>query len=346
MSKLAATNGPMIQIAINGVEIRGLLHASIVSTSCFSSDSFSLTLAMGIFPLSNVAFWASLPPSYVEISAVGERGPIAQSLISGMIDSIAVDPVRATVAIEGRDLSSSMIDGYRQQDFVNQTASEVVSTLASYHGLIPVVTATSVNVGRYYGDGYTRLSLGQFSRLRSDWDLVVQLARENSFDAFVEGNSLYFQPPVVAGLLPLRVPLQDVKTIRFERALSVASKATARVQSWNSQNMASYSTDGTNDDNNAVPVPSTINDQPFLFSASNLTSQQVADSAERFTAELNRLGIVLHLEMPWDLTLSPRTEIYLDQTNSIFDSNYQIDHVERHFNTISGSSQTIRAVML
>jgi hypothetical protein len=340
-----ATEGMEFQIALDGSPIQGLLHASIVTSNCFSSDSYALTFAMGPLPLGDIAFWSSLSSAYVEIGVTTPYDPTLQSLISGMIDTIHVDPIQGTVAIEGRDLSSSMIDAYRQQDFVNQTASEVASTIALHHGLTPVVTATSSSVGRYYGDGYTRLSLGQFSRLRSDWDLMVQLARENSFDVFVCGSELFFQPAISSSNAPVYIALRDVKTIRFERTLTIASSTTARVQSWNSQNMASYDSNGASGGAGATQTPSTSGDQPFLFSASNFTSQQVTDSAGRYAAELSRLGIVLHIEMPWDLTLSPRAQILIDETNSLFDATYKVDNIERHYSTTSGSSQIIRAVI-
>ena len=335
-----------LQVMLNGSPILGLLHASIVATNCFSSDSFALTFAIGLPPLCDIAFWSSVSSAYIEIWVVGSDGPMPQSLISGMVDAIVVDPIRATVAIEGRDLSSSMIDSYRQQDFVNQTASEVVSTIASSHGLTPAVTPTSSNVGRYYGDGYTRLSLGQFSRLRSDWDLVVQLARENGFDVYVQGSTLFFQPSTPFDDIPVQIAIRDVKTIRLERTLTLHSAAVARVQSWNSQNMASYASNSSQVAAAETATSAATNDQPFLFSASNFTSQQVASSADRYAAELNHFDTALHIEMPWDLALSPRTIILIDETNSLFDTTYRIDHVERYYSTTSGSTQIIRAVII
>jgi hypothetical protein len=340
------------QIALNGSPIQGLLHATIATSNCFSSDSFALTFAIGPVPLGDIVFWSTLSTAYVEIDVITADEPTAQRLMSGMIDTIHVDPIQGTVAIEGRDLSSSMIDAYRQQDFVNQTASDVAMAVASYHGLTPVVTATSGNVGRYYGDGYTRLSLGQFSRIRSDWDLMVELARENSFDVFVQGSSLFFQPSTSSSTAPIHIAFRDVKAIRFERTLTIPSSAQARVQSWNSQNMASYDDKSPGAGGNATQSPSaaggtsTGSVQPFLFSGSNFTSQQVTDSAARYATELGRLGTLLHIEMPWNLTLSPRTEILIDDTNSIFDNTYKIDNIERHYSTTSGSSQVIRAVLM
>jgi hypothetical protein len=335
-----------LQAIVNGSPVQGLLQASIVTSNCFSSDSYALTFATGPLPLGDIGFWSSLSSAYVEISVIAASQPTSPNLISGMIDSIHFDPIAGIVAIEGRDLSSSLIDSYRQQDFVNQTASEVTSTIASYHSLTPIVTATSSNVGRYYGDGYTRLSLGQFSRLRSDWDLVVQLARENGFDVFVQDRALYFQPSTDSGSIPFHIALRDVKTIRFEQTLTIGSNATARVQSWNSQNMTSYASNAASDDSDAAQAGDIANKQPFLFSASNFTSQQVTDSAGRYAAEIGRLGTMLRIEMPWNLLLSPRTTILIDETDSIFDTIYKIDHIERHYSTTSGSSQIIRAAVL
>ena len=76
----------------------------------------------------------------------------------------------------------------------------------------------------------------------------------------------------------------------------------------------------------------------FLFSGANYTSQQVTDSAKRYTAELGRLEHLLNLDMPWDLALS-RATILLHDTNSLFDTTYLIDSIERHYSPTSGSKQ-------
>ena len=345
---MSASSAPKLelQVTLDGVPIEGLLHASIVTSNCFSSDSFALTFAMGSSPLCDIAFWSYLQSSYIEVVSTSNLVAQPQSLISGMIDTLLVDPIMQTVAVEGRDLSSKLIDSYRQQDFVNQTASEVVSSIAFFHGLLPIVTPTAGEVGRYYGDGYTRLSLGQFSRVRSDWDLVVELARENSFDVFVQGTSLFFQPSTVWNGLPMHIALRDVKTMRFDQTLPVASSAAARVQSWNSQDMTSYAINSGSYGSDAIWSSDALNSQPFLFSAANFTSQQVENSAERFAAELSRLATVVHIEMPWDLRLSPRSLLSIDETNSLFDAIYKIDSIDRHYSSSSGSNQIIRGVLM
>ena len=344
------SRGASLQVLVNGVRTDRLLHASIVNSNCFSSDHYAVTLAVNMATSDEISFWSSLSTGFVEIDLV-DNSSTSQPLISGLIDSMAIDPIRSTVAIEGRDLSSILIDSYRQQDFVNQTASEVVSAVAQQHGLTPVVTPTLGSVGRYYGDGFTRLSLGLYSRLRSDWDLVVQLARENSFDVFVQANNLVFQPSESGNDVPVYIPREGVTAMRFEKSLAIPPNATASVQSWNSRDKTSYSSDSSSSlpdptqlDGTNVQSASPQSLQPFLFSAANFTSEQVVNCASRFAAELNRLGVTAILEMPWDLSLSPRTTIFLGDTGSALDGAYKIDSIERHFSTTSGSNQVIRAV--
>jgi hypothetical protein len=108
--------------------------------------------------------------------------------------------------------------------------------------------------------------------------------------------------------------------------------------------MASYASNVGNQPTTTPSSGPTAASQPFLFSGSNFTAQQVDASATRYAAEIERLSLTLNAEMPWDLTLSPRTLILVDESNSAFDTAYEIDHVERHYSTQLGSSQIIRAV--
>ena len=136
--------------------------------------------------------------------------------------------------------------------------------------------------------------------------------------------------------------LQDVQSARVQRNLSINGATAARVQSWNSQNMAAYDSVSSGGGPIGNQGSSTVN-LPFLFSGANYTSQQVTDSANRYTAELGRLSTVLNLDMPWDLSLSPRATILLNDTHSLFDTTYLIDSIERHYSPTSGSKQLVRA---
>ncbi|HQT79640.1 MAG TPA: hypothetical protein PLD10_21570, partial [Rhodopila sp.] len=307
MITVAGGTAPLA-VLVNGVPMAGLLQAAICSTNCYEADCFSLTFALGPPPLTDAGFWASISVAEVEIVATVAPAPITQTLLIGLIDTIRVNPIQATITIEGRDLSARLIDAYRQQDFANQTAAEIVSAVAQQHGLMPMVSTTGGMTGRYYGDGYTRLSLGQFSRLRSDWDVVVQLARENMCDVFVSGRSLYFQPVSLSGFIPIPLSITSVTTMHIERSLSLGVTPALRVQSWNSQDMAAYVNGGLAP---AGSMPGGDTAPAFLFTAANLTSAQVDGAASRINAELMRLGSILECDMPLDLTFSPRGIVFL-----------------------------------
>jgi phage protein D len=234
------------------------------------------------------------------------------------------------------------VDSYLQQDFVNQTASEVVTTIASQYDLICQVTPTQGAVGRYFGDGYTRLSLGDFSRIRSNWDLIVELARESNFDVFVNGTTLFYQP--VVNILDSAIELTpgDVSLLRVTRKVSSSSNSEVRVQSWNAQQQSSYTSSGVLDETGVAMGGSTS--QSYLFSSPNLTSSQADAYAQRYAREVGRLQTVLHIEMPSRPTFSPRTLIQLVGCGASIDGLYHVDSVERHFSAVFGTSQTIRAV--
>ena len=190
---------------------------------------------------------------------------------------------------------------------------------------------------------------------------AIQNYRWDNFLAFSQTGISWFNSPVRtismflwkancsifslrAYLLALRFPCRCrmYKAPEFERNLSINATTAAKVQSWNSQNMAAYDSGSSGGGPIGNQGSSTAN-LPFLFSGANYTSQQVTDLAKRYTAELGRLSTVLNLDMPWDLSLSPRATILLNDTNSLFDTTYLIDSIERHYSPTSGSKQLVRA---
>jgi hypothetical protein len=338
-------NGHMrmgLQASVNNVLASGLLQASITTSNYFSADSFSLTFALGHGLLANLEPWPTSPPPDVTVADLGP--PIAANLITGRADSLIIDPILRTITIEGRDLSASLVDSYSQRNFVNQTASEIVETIASDHGLSAQATATSGNVGRYFGDGFTKLSLGQSSRARSDWDLIAQLARERNYDAFVQGSALVFQPAADASQMSVQISPGDVSAMRLERSFAIDPTTTVKVQSWNSQRVALYSS--ANSDQSVTPSPGSAiaNPQGYLFSQSNLTPSQADVAMQQYSNEVGRLQTVLHIEMPWNLAISARSLILLQNTGTSFDGLYQVDCIERRYSSATGSEQTVTAV--
>ena len=309
----------------NGTRIDNILTASITSNNCFSADTFSVIVAFGTPGSKDLIFWSSLTSAYIEIFTADMKSTI----ITGMADSIILDWFQGTVKIEGRDLSSLLIDSSPQQDFVNQTAAEIVAAIASKHGLSPLVSTTQGNAGRFFGSDFTRLSLTRFSRIRSEWDLVVQLARECQFDVYVTGTSLYFQPTNSSGNTPLVVMPRDLASLKVNQTLWINSNPTVNVISWNSQDMKSY---GSN-------IASTATVSPYVFGGTNLTALQVTDDTSRYAQELLRLKVNLTAETARFNTITPRTAVYLDGFASTLDGPYQINNISQTYSSAKGFKQ-------
>lgn len=337
---------PCVTVTVNGIQAEGLLQAHILSTNTFSADTFSLTFATGKPPLLSTSDWTSIDQAYLEVNTASLAGMPGTLLISGFVDTMNVDPMAGSVSVEGRDLSASLIDGYRQQDFMNQTASEIVTAIARSRGLVPVVAATRPIVGRYYSSDYTQLSLAQYSRFRSDWDLIVQLARENEFDVFVSGSELYFQPSAAVTPAPYLVSLGDVTSLRLQRMLLLPDSPVVKVQSWNSQTMAGYSSSDGGGDSGLGTGTAAADGNVYLFCEPNLTGQQVSQAGQRYVAEVTRLRTVLSIGMPWNFDISPRSILSLDLPAKGIVGRFRVESVDRHYNTITGSSQHVRASLI
>ena len=334
-----------LQLTIDGEAVRGLMKASISSTNYYCADTFRLLVAAGAPPLRSIDDWVTLANGLIALSQTTDHQGAMFGLISGFADSIIVDPGVQTVLIEGRDLTARLIDSYTQQVFVNQTASEVVTSIAAQNGLICEATPTQGNVGRYFGDGYTRLSLGEFSKFRSNWDLIVELARQSSFDVYVSGSTLYYQPTVGVFTTALGLTPADVSAIRIQRNQPVRDVIGVKVQSWNSSQQSVYDSVSTDSGNTTDSAVDPVRPPNYLFSASNLTSAQVDVFSAMYMNEVGRLQTVLNFEMPMRRVLTPRTLVRLMNCSSTSDGLYHIDAVERHYTTTSGSTQAVRAVL-
>jgi hypothetical protein len=251
-----------------------------------------------------------------------------------------VDPVVGVFSGEGRDLSAVLVDSYVQQNFVNQTASEVVAAIAGQHGILAEVIPTFGNVGRYFADGYTRLSLGDFSRYRSNWDLIVELAREQNFDVYMSGSTLYFGPSLAVISSPVQVSLHDVITIQFHRNLRVNAPLGVAVQTWDSQR-ARASRGMAYSASTAAAGSETSSDASYLFTQPNLTPEQADARATMYMREICRLGNQIRIQMPWNLSINPRCIISVTGSGTSSDGLYTVDSVERSYSTTAGSTQFV-----
>lgn len=343
LSELASVSrAPRFRIIANGQVLTGAVDAEVLSNNCFAADRFNGTVALGADPRADAAFWAGTSELLVDVQFSLDGGASFMSLVQGMVDTISIDPAFGLVHFDGRDLSAALIEARTQETFANRTSSEIASLLAQRHNLIPCVSSTSTSVGRYYQSEHDRITLDQFSRTTTEWDLLVFLARHEGFDLFVQGRSLYFQPVAQSGAPVLALTPGEVLDLKLARSLTLARDIEVIVKSWNSRQNSGLAQQASTRGPGST-VRSGSSPQRYVLVRPNLTPDDALKLAQRKIAELVRHERTITITMPGELTLTPRSMIAIQGTGTDFDQAYYIDVIERRIGQNGGLLQHVIA---
>ena len=330
---ILAVRRPRLRVLANGAIVPGAFEAEVSSNRHFAADRFRLGLAPSADPARGAAWWAGQDKVVVDI-AVSLGGDYV-SLLHGCVDSVEIEPLGDAVRLCGRDLSAGLIEARAQGIFANQTASEIAAVLAGRHGLSADVQATTTPVGRYWQLEHDSLVLDGFARTTTAWDLLVTLAQYEGFGVWVEGSTLHFRAPDRSAA-PVVVPLAQLRSLRLERALTLAQGIQVTVKTWHSRAAQSYV-------QTAAAGEASEGAQNYVYIAPNLTPDRARQLAQQRLAELTRHERVIVAEMPGELSLMPGQQILLQGSGTAFDRTYQIDTVERRLDVSHGFTQWVRA---
>jgi len=346
-NNVPAIRQPRLVIVANGVPLAAPLSAEIVSNNHHAADRFHATAALPAPP--DAAMWAATADIAIDIRVALTAGQPATSLIQGVVDSVEIDAVSGLLHIAGRDRTAALIEARTQETFANLTASEIAILLAGRHGLTPEITATTTPVGRYWQLEHDRITLDQFTRASTEWDLLTSLASQEGFDVWVGGTTLYFHPSVALVPNPLPAAIlnatatpsgpANVTGLRLERALTLAREIEVTVKSWHSRQQAAcvQTARGT------AGARSGGKPLHYVYVVPNLTPDAALQLAQRRLVELTRHERVIVAEMPGELTLTPRLPIAIAGTCSTFDQLYWIDEIERSLHWKNGFTQRVHA---
>jgi phage protein D len=332
---------PRLQVSANGQVITGAIEAEVISNNYYAADRFSVTIALGVDPWAEAPFWASELEILVDVQFSLDAGASFTSLVQGAVDCVNIDSTLGLVHLDGRDLTAPLIEARTQETFANRTSSEIASLLAGRHGLTPNVTPTSTPVGRYYQSEHDSITLNQFSRVTTEWDLLVFLARQESFDLFVAGQALYFQPTAQDTNAAVTLRPEDIIDLRLERSLTLARDIEVSVKSWNSRQNSAFVQRARASSLGGSCRSTTP--QRYVFVQPNLTPDDALKLAQRKLAELTRHERSIRIMMPGDLVLTPRSLITLEGTGTEFDQSYYVDAIERRLQQGSGLTQYVLA---
>jgi len=329
---------PRLLVLANGVPMTSPLDATVTSTGFFGADRFRVRAAL----TDDMAIWAGTASLFVDVQAALSPLGGFVSLVQGQADTVSLDPLLGTVTIEGRDLSAALMQARTQETFANRTSSDIATVLAGRHGLAAAVQATTTPVGRYWELEHDRLTLNAAGRSTTEWDLLVTLALHETFDLWVSGTTLYFQPPdtVTPPALLFAAPTPagpaNVTSLQLDRELTFAGDIVVTVKSWHSRA-------GTACMQTAQTERGSGSSQTYVYVIPNLTPDDALQFAQNKLAELTAHELILIAEMPGELSLWPRAQVQLLGTGTLFDTTFTVDEVERRLHSKRGFSQRLRA---
>jgi phage protein D len=349
---------PRGSVSINGIIIP-FDSFEIDNNSYYIADTFRVEIPVKSLPL-NLApiVIISQPAIIVEISAGFPLLPDILStagldnLITGQVDDVDYEPASGKITLSGRDLTALFIDSKTTEKFVNLTSSQIATLFAKRRNLTPVVTDTTIKVGKYYEIDHARLT-----SQRTEWDLLTFLAQEENFNVFVKGKSLYFQPkpsgdsiPYVINYVPGFLGGSDnsnMVSIVFSRNFTLSKDIIVEVRSWNQKQRKGFTkrATATHTKNSvlsgaAQPIGEA---QVFPYIFPNLTPEQALQKAQNLLKQLSSHEVKLRAEGPADNLININSSIQVLGTGTLFDQIYFPSSIIRRMSVNDGYSMTISA---
>lgn len=285
----------------------------------------------------------------IRVSLVGGTGEV--SLLIGRVDHIEANPITGAIHLEGRDRTADLIETKTFTSYKNQMASGIATAIAAEHGLTPVVTATTTPAGRYYNVDHDKLSLGQFSKATTEWDLLTELAEFEGFDVFVQGTELHFQPATNPNATPWLIQVGqptatrgyrtlNAKSLTLSRALTLAKNIVVVVKSWNSKQGKGFQV--TAPASAAKGSVKSGKAQQYIYIRPNLGMDKAQALANSIYTDL-----VLHerdatIVLPGEVILTPRNMLQVTGTGTGWDTTYYINEITRRIAYEGGFEETIQ----
>jgi phage protein D len=337
---------PRLRAILNDNIVFAPFSAQITHPSAYSAAHYNLLVPLGDGSPLPLAGWSSLDRVRIRIQATLNPSEPFIDLIEGYCDTVQIHAVARFVILEGRDLSATLLDKKTPADFQNLTSSEIVSFLADQHGLTAITSDTTGFAGRQYGDNTNLITLAQYAKLTSDWDIVVALAHAQNYDLFVAGSSLYFQPGTNASQPPQNIFYRDLTDLRMRRMLPLSGGVKVIVSSWNSA--AGTAVSATTDSPPTTNPGSSPQSAARIYTViqPNLASSTAGALAAQLAQSIYRESMSIQFSMPGDTSLDARRPILLIGSGTLFDRLYKIDSIIRKFRSRSGYSQTVCATLM
>ena len=338
---------PVARVAIGGLACGTVTAVELEASAYRRAGTFRATLALdpsdpaiGFLLASGASPTASIAAT-IDL-ALGDPAIAAWvPMFAGTIDELEHDVGTGLLNISGRDATATLIDLVVTDQFLNQTSSDVASTLASRAGLSANVSATTTFTGQYYQIDHARNALSSFTRFANAWEILCALADLEGFECWVANGTLNFVPTPSAvgqttsidvGALQggISNPLGFTR-LRLERRLAIDAGVAVKVRSWNSRQKTVVE----------QTVPPTGGDSAtMVFVVPNATDDLALKKATSLYRDVARHGRAIAGDMVGELAMSPRDQINLTGTaGGGWDGTYVVDLVTRRIDARAGFEQ-------
>lgn len=330
---------PTAAVVIGGVACEAVTELELILQASQRASTFRLAIPFDAVespgPLSAViALATGSPPGTVSAQiGIGLSGfsPGSRTMLVGIVDRATVDITHGLLELEGRDLVARLLGTAVTRNFVNQTASDIVATVANDAGLAASIVPTTSIIGQYYQVEHARSALALHSRYSNAWELVSHLASLEQFDCWMDATTLHFEPPAGVGTNVWNVDVRAVRQggasafpaerLRFDCNLDIGVRPVL-VRSWNNREAVAIE--------RTFPDAGVGSDEPSVFVIPNLTSETALARAVSLYREISRHRYVISGDMPGDLVLAPRDRLLVSASGVGLDGAYTVDTVIRH----------------
>lgn len=350
---------------VAGTPLPGWLSFEVTQTTYFEASSFRAVFAASLLPAAYDPDWWSQQSSdiFIEIFAGFPSDPQQldlselTSLIAGRVDSIDLDLVQGLLTITGRDYAGAFIDNKLIQNFVSQSASRVVTTIATARG-VPIEhieeTPPSETVGQVSGREPYLLSVHQ-----SEWDLICGLARGENFVAYMTPTGgLYWgpDPAQASGVTPYRImwqpganggpPVSNAMRLSLSRDMTIARGVAVKVMSYSLKTGKPFTTTYPKTARSITPGAATPYGPSQLYQYV-LRGSHSPQEAEAY-AEAKYQQIIAHemrlsARFPADDILTPQMPVVVSGTGTPWDQTYYPQRITRGMDISEGYWMTLEA---
>ena len=341
------------------------LAFEVTNKDHFTADTWSVTMEPWQTPAPftqsqgfGMRFWDTAPTGTIVELLIGLLDPTAdvsaeppnpQSLVLGQVDDVTVEPLSGNLVISGRDLSAVLIDTKISNKWPTRVSSDIVTTLAQQAGLTPQVTPTTTPAGKYYDSEYVQLT-----RTMPAWDLIVFLAQNEGFAAYVTGQTLYFGPSPAPSIgLAINVSQSatglvtgNAKRLKLTRSLTLGQDIAVTVisfESWSGKAVKAVATRAGRYAAVSSASRAAETTQSYVYRKPGLTQQQAQQVANNLLAEITRFEREISFGVEGSPFFTTAQQVQFSGTGTSWDAIYYPKRVTRSFSFKGGFTMSVEA---